>query len=761
MLLRDRILSLLVPDTTGPMRYALDMRTFWFSHYLSTGLRTSSGILLIALAALALLPPGWAMAAAFGAAALALVDQLGPLRYKRRELGVSLLLNTLAALWVGMLTPWPLAQAASMVLLTFGSALLLLYGNRAMPVQFAMLLAMTLSVEHIGQKADPLATCASFFLGGLCYFVYALGVAWWQRHRLKQQVLAECLFELARYFDIKSGFYERSADIEQQFTRLIRQQVVLADRQQAARDLVLQPLQGPQDARLIQIHLGMLDVYEQVLSTHTDYRALHQHFGQSDIMLFLRDLIAKATRDVEAVAFAVTRGLPSESPVTYVAEQRAIAFELHLMEQGEYSVPVSDDVFLLLRSTYYKILDTITRIKQMHAATHSSPEQLPAIDMTLFVSRPRIDWNLLQHNLNLQSPIFRYALRISLAMVAALLLVQALPYKAHAYWIMLTIVIIMKPSYSMTRDRRRQRMLGTVLGCIVAAVVLQVVQGTLPLLLVLYLSLMVSSTFVQLRYVYTATAATLTVLVLLHLTTSQGGPGLVMERLMDTALGVLIATVFAYVFPNWERQALPGLLQRLFDGARRYLRESHALLLGDVTQDEAYRLSRKQFLNEIAGVNAALLRMLDEPHVRQRGISEINRLLVRTYLMTSHVAALRMLLRRQPWLQRQADYRQQMQESMVLTHALVEEARTILCVSEDSCAPVQVLELPEVPGTDQQGTADGMLPVPETPQPEGERLPHATHEVHNVLEHRIRALREDAADLVEQSRRVKAVLAPE
>ena len=129
--------------------------------------------------------------------------------------------------------------------------------------------------------------------------------------------------------------------------------------------------------------------------------------------------------------------------------------------------------------------------------------------------------------------------------------------------------------------------------------------------------------------------------------------------------------------------------------------------------------------------------------------------------MTSHVAALRMLLRRQPWLQRQADYRQQMQESMVLTHALVEEARTILCVSEDSCAPVQVLELPEVPGTDQQGTADGMLPVPETPQPEGERLPHATHEVHNVLEHRIRALREDAADLVEQSRRVKAVLAPE
>lgn len=744
MLLRERLLSLLVPNSTGPMRYALDMRTFWFSHYLSTGLRTSTGILLIALTALALLPADQAMAVAFGAAALALVDQTGPFRSKAREMAVSLALNTLAALWVSVLTGHPRLQAASMVLITFASAFLLLYGKRAMPVQFAMLLAMTLSVERMGHQGDVLMTNAAFFGGGLCYLLYALLVAWWQRHRIKQQVLAECLFELARYFDIKSGFYERNANIDQQFTGLIRQQVVLAERQQAARDLVLQPRQGPEDAKLIQIHLAMLDVYEQVLSTHTDYRALHQHFGQGDIMLFLRDLIAKATRDVEAVAFAVTRGVPSESPVSYVAEQRALAFELHLMEQRQHSQPVPDAVFLLLRSTYYKILDTIARINQLHVATRCASEALPAINMALFVSHPRIDWALLRRNLTLQSPIFRYALRISLAMVAALVLVQALPYAAHAYWIMLTIVIIMKPSYSMTRDRRRQRMLGTVLGCIVAAVILQLVQGTLPLLLVLYLSLMVSSTFVQIRYIYTATAATLTVLVLLHLT-SQGGAGAMMERLMDTGLGVLLATVFSYVFPNWERQALPGLLRRLFDSARRYLQESHALLLNDVTQDQPYRLARKQFLDEIAGVNAALLRMLDEPRVRQRGISEINRLLVRAYLITSHVAALRMLLRRQPALQQQPAYQALVQQSMRLTDMLVEQARSLL---------------EGAPAADGDGIANAETPNMQcwNDPLETQAMPDTHADTRSVLDTRIRALRDDAADLVVQSRNVRMAL---
>lgn len=724
-MLRDYLVDLLTPDSSGPMQYALDRRTFWFSHYLYTGLRTSSGILLIALLALWLLSPLLAIATAFGAFAMALVDQVGPWHTKMREMVVSLLLNTGASLGVGLLTGSPWTQAVFTVVLAFASGFLLLYGKRGMPVQFAMLLAMTLSMVHVDERPDALWVSLSLGGGGLLYMVYALCVGWVQQPRLKQQVLAECLFELAHYFDIKRGFYERHVNLDQQFTKLIRKQVQLSEKQQGARDLVLQRRQGPDDARLIQIHLAMLDVYEQILSTHADYAALHRHFGQHEVLLFLRDLIDKAMRDIEAVAYAVTRDRPSESPVSYVAEQRAIEFDLHaLTQQG-----IDPQALVLLRSTYYKILETATRIRALHLATRQRPEQLPPLNLGLFVSRPRIGLDMLRSNLSMESPIFRYALRTGMAVAVAQLLAQVLPYASHAYWIMLTIVIILKPTYSMTRKRRQQRLLGTAIGCVLAIGILQLVHKPLALLLVLYLSLMTSSTFMQIRYMYSSAAATVTVLVLLQLTTQGGGTQMVLERLTDTALGVLIATAFSHVFPNWERQSLPGQLRRLFGSARRYLEESRALLLHDLAQDQAYRLARKQFLDEIAGVNAALLRMLDEPRRRQQGVTEVNRLLVRIYLIASHVAGLRMLLRRHPDFQQSRAYQQ-------LVDAALREAVHHLAMADQATG-----------NTHANGAAEA-LAAPEATLPlTAETLPGSSPHTRAVLQERAAKLRTDAQEL--------------
>ena len=50
-------------------------------------------------------------------------------------------------------------------------------------------------------------------------------------------MLAEALYELAMYVDIKAGFYDIHTDLDAQLMALIRRQVVLAERQQAARDL--------------------------------------------------------------------------------------------------------------------------------------------------------------------------------------------------------------------------------------------------------------------------------------------------------------------------------------------------------------------------------------------------------------------------------------------------------------------------------------------------------------------------------------------
>ncbi|MFX7776701.1 FUSC family membrane protein, partial [Acinetobacter baumannii] len=77
-----------------------------------------------------------------------------------------------------------------------------------------------------------------FLGGGLGYLAYSMVVSWFLRRRIKQQVLAEALFELARYLRIKADFYDVKHDLASQFNQLVRQQIVVADKQQASRDLI-------------------------------------------------------------------------------------------------------------------------------------------------------------------------------------------------------------------------------------------------------------------------------------------------------------------------------------------------------------------------------------------------------------------------------------------------------------------------------------------------------------------------------------------
>ncbi|MFL6716195.1 MAG: FUSC family protein, partial [Burkholderiaceae bacterium] len=58
-----------------------------------------------------------------------------------------------------------------------------------------------------------------------------------------------------------------------------------------------------------------------------------------------------------------------------------------------------------------------------------------------------------------------------------------------------------------------------------------------------------------------------------------------------------------------------------------------------------YRLRRKQFMDSLAALSAALLRMQDEPASKRRAVEEIHQFVLKNYLVASQIAAIRLLLR--------------------------------------------------------------------------------------------------------------------
>jgi uncharacterized membrane protein YccC len=629
------------------MQYALTPRIFLFSHYFYTGLRIAVGVVGITLLTLAVSNLPTALAVAMGALCTSLMDLPSPLRHKFNEMLAGVLLCSLVALLVSLCTPYPVLLGTVVVLMSFLASMMLAYGRKAMPLQFAAIFIMMLSSETPASPRQALIHSGLFFVGGMAYMCYAMVVVWLMQKRLKQQVLAEALYELVRYVEIKAGFYDEDKELNAQFEKLVRQQSVLADKQQASRDLILRGPHSRDDALLVQVHYAMFDLYELVLATHTDYALLRRHFAGTERLRLLGALVSKAARDIESVAYSMLRDRPSPRTIDYRDQLDALE-GARLGDDAGGLGPAAADAMAVLHAAVNKVTDVIGMIGQLHDASQTQTGPLPIVagaDLTPFLTQQRYGFGILLSQLRWTSPIFRFALRVAMAIAVGLVSAQYLPYPAHSYWIALTIAVILKPSFSTTKQRRADRLIGTVIGCIVTALILKFVHSPVILIGFLFLATAAVPAFLHVKYRYTAMAASIQILLLIGLTVPDAHH-VVGERLLDTMVGALIATFFSYVLPSWEYKALPRLLASVLKANRQYVDASRDLLLGRVSDDFLYRISRKRFMDSLAGLSAALGRMLDEPAGKHRAAADINQFTVQNYLLVSHFAAIRLLLQR-------------------------------------------------------------------------------------------------------------------
>ena len=631
------------------MHYALNPRTFFYSHYFHLGLRFGAGLIGIIWLTLAMSNMATALSVGIGALCTALMDLPSPLRHKFNEMLASVLLCSIVTLLVSLCAPYFWLLIVVLVLLSFFASMMVVYGKKSMPLQLATLFIMTMSMEHHLTPLQALTHAGLFTAGGLAYLAYAMGVSYLLRHRIKQQVLAEALFELAAYIDIKADFYDTRYNLTEQFNKLVRHQALLADRQQASRDLILRAHQNRKDAIVVQVHVCMLDLYELILSTHTDYAQLRVHLVDTPALKALHDLAFKAARDIESVAYAVTRKRVSYASISYAPEMATIEAELARLQQDIDAGKPQQEALAVLRAQRNKVRAIINMIGELHVASQKAYDSTPFwidADMQPFLSQQKYELQVMLSHFRMDSPIFRFSLRVAMAIAAGLAIGTLLPYAAHSYWIILTIVIILRPSFSMTKQRRGDRIIGTVIGCVITAILLKWFDYPAVTLTVLVVATVATPTFVYLRYRYTAIAVSIMILLQMHMAAGGGGHNVITERLIDTFIGAAVATVFSFVLASWEYQSLPKLIQQVLAANMRYMEASFELLQGKCRNDFPYRIQRKGLMDSLAGLSAALVRMLDEPASKQRAVEDINLFIVQNYLLVAHVAALRAILRR-------------------------------------------------------------------------------------------------------------------
>jgi len=197
----------------------------------------------------------------------------------------------------------------------------------------------------------------------------------------------------------------------------------------------------------------------------------------------------------------------------------------------------------------------------------------------------------------------------------------------------------MRANYSVTSQRRWDRVTGTLIGCAVAAALIFLFSDTI-LLAAIVVAVGVSHAYVTVRYRITAIAASVASLLLLHFSAITEHAQFY-ERVIDTLIGAALSWAFSFLLPNWESNTLPRVVRGLLAADAGFVKAALRL----TSPDQSYRLARKKAFDAVALLSGAITRLADEPNINRKSLAALTELLGANYLLASDLASMPVLLK--------------------------------------------------------------------------------------------------------------------
>ena len=617
------------------------IRYFLFSQYLADGIRMTLEIILPVILFLYLGRLDIGITIASGAFCISICDIPGPVKDKRNGMLYSIGFVGIMSFLTGLVNEQIIGMGLLIMAASFFFSMIGVFGNRASSAGTAALLIMIIRMKDTVPWTADLTDSLLVMLGGAWYMAIAMLFNQLAPFRPAQRALGECLHETATYLSLKSAMYETNSNQEDIYKQLLTQQVSINEKQEIARELIFKNREATKEpsrtGRLLLItFIQSVDLFERVGATWYDYKQLRERFGKTGLLDDVSVIIKKMAAEIDHIGLAIQSNKDYHKNYDWLSDLDILKAKVDALEDS--------GSHLVLK----KILVNLRQIGEMTdgllAYFSSKPGHhlhTPAEnDLFRFVSHQDIDPVILRNNLTLKSSSFRHALRMMITCVAAYIISLIFHSGPHSYWIILTVIIILKPGFSLTRQRNRERIIGTAAGGIIAFFILYYIRNTYVLFGLVVLCMIATYTYQRLNYMLMVIFITPYLIIMLHLL-DMGFTELVGERMLDTAIAFMLG--FAanyYLFPNWESRQLQQLLSAVTSGTLSYIDKLLAIYSGQPPSTMDYRLARKELFVSNSNLSAAFHRMLSEPKSKQTHIRSLYEFMALNQLMASNITSL-------------------------------------------------------------------------------------------------------------------------
>ena len=624
-----------------------NIQDFLLSTYFADGLRITVGVLFpsLILAQFGMLKFG--MTLSLGALCVSVVDTPGPIVHRRNAMLITTVLISLLSVCIGLTNRSPYFVGILLVICSFIFSMFFLYGIRAASIGTAVLLVMVLSIDDVRPWKDVLIysfliLCGSVWYTCLSYFFYRL-----RPYRLVQQTLSESIHEVSEFLRAKAKFYHKNTNYDSNYAELLQLQVQVHEKQDAVREVLFKTREivrdsTPEGRFLLLVFVDMVDLYEQVMSTYYNYEHLHDQFDTVGILSGYEEVINRIAYELDEIAFALKTGGTPLPPVVLVDQVNRLKAAITALEEDNQDGKYNTLGLIALKNIEVNIENILTRVKTINGYFNKKEKKNlknREIETDRFVTRQAVDIKLFFDNLTFSSSTFRHSLRVSIAMLIGFLVARLMD-SSHSYWILLTILVISKPGFSLTKERNYQRLIGTIVGAFIGMGVLMYIHDKHTLFLILLIGMIGTYSFQRKNYVVSVLFMTPYILVLFDFL-GMGGLSVAKERIFDTLIGSGIAILSSYtLFPNWEHQNLKEAMLNTLHANVAYFEQVTLLYFSAEQNLTNYKVARKEVYVTSANLASLFQRMFSEPKSKQRLMKEMHQFTALNHLLSSYIATL-------------------------------------------------------------------------------------------------------------------------
>lgn len=623
------------------MERSQQIRYFLFSQYLSDGIRITLEIIIPSIVFSYLNDLETGLALSLGALCVSISDGPGPVIHKRNGMLFCNIFVFISAFLTGMLNNNVLSLGLLILLASFIFTMFSVYGNRATSIGFAALLIMILQMTKIIPAAEVWKESLLILSGGVWYMFIALLFYRITPYRPAQRSLGDCIHETAQYLLIKSELYNPQSNPEEEYKKLLQQQIRVNEKQNEVRELLFKNRsllkESTHSGRLLVLtFVDVVDLFEDIMATWYDYNLLRKKYLATGILEKISFIIKKIAAEMNNIGEAI------QANNLYNKEFDLIA-ELNLLKEEIDGLSTEENTFMLK-----KILVNLRNLgEKTDAILNYFNEDISTTgklrsnkEYSKFVTHQKINWPVFKNNLTFESSIFRHSLRVMITCVFGFVVSRFLSQENHSYWIIMTIIIIMKPAFSLTKKKNMDRLLGTIGGGIIGLLLLYFVQDKTVLFALIIFFMLGTYTFKTLNYIVMVIFLTPYILILFHFL-GLGALDVASERLLDTAIGSALAAMGSYfLFPQWESTQLRTYMANVLKANIHYLQKLKEIFSGNKISSLDYKLVRKELFVSTANLSAALHRMLSEPKNKQNNRKEIYEFVVLNHVLSSNIASL-------------------------------------------------------------------------------------------------------------------------